>query len=416
MTKRIKVAFLEGSSKIGGAEINVLNLIQRMDQNKFETVVICPCEGPFTDRVREIGGKAAVVSRLPLFSTSAFIRGKKITNPFAIIYNLLSFIPSSFLLAKFIRHKKIDVLHTNSMLAHFYGGMAARIARVPCLWHMQDIVDDRQMLGLLRSALNWVGNWLPHRIIVVSNAVRMMFRNGAKQKAYVVYNGTDLKKYFPNRPGYKVRAELGIPTQEIVVGIVGRIVHWKGHKEFLYAAKGIHNDSQDTTFLIVGDASFGNEEYFDQIKKLAQDLGLEKAAIFTGFRKDVPSVIAAMDICVHSSNLPDPCPLVIFDYMASGKPVIATSGGGVPEIVIDGKTGILVPMKDSMSLTEAIQRLIGDPKERSMLGATGRKRVEDFFTIEHFVKAMSAHYRELAYKHRDEMVSWKSIRGADANS
>ena len=153
-SKKIKVAFLEESARIGGAEVNVLNLLERMDLSKFETLVICPCEGPFTARIKEIGGRVSIVRRLPLISTSMFIKGKKVTNPFAILYNFISFIPSSLILAKFLKHEQVDVLHTNSMLAHFYGAMAARLAGVPCIWHMQDIVDPYQAFGTLRRVIN----------------------------------------------------------------------------------------------------------------------------------------------------------------------------------------------------------------------------------------------------------------------
>ena len=110
------------------------------------------------------------------------------------------------------------------------------------------------------------------------------------------------------------------------------------------------------------------------VKDLAKELGLEQAVIFTGFRHDVPNLIATMDVCVHASNLPDPCPLVIFDYMAAGKPVTATSGGGVPEIIIDGATSILVPMKDPTALERAIMEMLNNPEKRKGLGQCGEEK------------------------------------------
>ncbi|HVO65215.1 MAG TPA: glycosyltransferase, partial [Syntrophales bacterium] len=182
MGRKIKVAFLEDGAMIGGAEINVLNLMQRMDHNKFETLAICPFEGPFTEKVREIGGVVIIVPRLPLISTSIFVRSRKITNPLAIVWNFGSFIPSSVILARCLRQERIDVLHTNSMFAHFYGALAARLVGARCIWHMQDIVNPVQAFGILRKVINWCGGWLPHRIAVVSNAVGMMFTGNTAHK------------------------------------------------------------------------------------------------------------------------------------------------------------------------------------------------------------------------------------------
>jgi glycosyltransferase involved in cell wall biosynthesis len=394
--KKIKVAFLEGSAMIGGAEANVLNLIEKMDVNKFETLVICPCEGPFTARIKEIGGRVSIVRRLPLIATSVFIKGKKVTNPFAILYDFISFVPSFLILAKFLKHEQVDVLHTNSMLAHFYGAIAARLVGVQCIWHVQDIVDPHQAFATLRKLINWAGRWLPHKIVVVSEAVGKMFTGNTARKVRVVYNGSDISRYNPANSGEGVRKEFGITYQEAVIGIVGRIVHWKGHKEFLLAARGVYQEIPNTKFLIVGDSAFGSKEYLEEVKNLAQRLGLGKVAVFTGFRNDVPELIAAMDICVHASNLPDPCPLVVFDYMAAGKPIVATSGGGVPEIIEDGITGTLVPMKDPAALEKGIIEMLTVPEKREKLGRAGRKRVEELFTVDDFVKNMSYQYQELA--------------------
>jgi len=395
---RIKVGFLEESAQIGGAEVNVLNFMERLDPRRIETVAICPFEGPFTKRVREIGGNVVLVKRAPLFSTSILFRGVKISNPFAMVFNLVSFVFSACVLTRYLRRETVDILHTNSMLAHFYGALAARLAGVPCLWHLQDIVDDRQLFGILKKALNLAGRFLPHRIVVVSKPVAEIFDSSASSKIRIIPNGTDVARYSSNGAGKRIRSELDIGPQDPVVGIVGRIVHWKGHQDFLHAAQKVYEQIPQCRFLVVGDASFGSPAYERRMRELAKELGLEKVVIFTGFRADVPDLIATMDLVVNASRSPEPFGLSVIEAMAAGKPVVGTNAGGIPEIVVNGVTGTLVPMKDVVALERAIVGILQAPDQRQTMGKAGRKRVEEFFTIERFVQTMSQEYLELTLK------------------
>ena len=287
---RIKVGFLEESAQIGGAEVSVLNLIEGLNSERIETLAICPFEGPFTERVRAIGRNVALVPRAPLFSTSLLIRGVKISNPLAMMCNLVSFFVSALILAKYLRRERVDILHTNSLMAHFYGALAARLAGVSCLWHLRDIVDGRQLCGVLKKTLNVAGRLLPHRIVAVSKAVAEILDATVSSKVRIIYNGTNLARYSSNGAGERIRNEFGIGLQDPVVGIVGRIVHWKGHQDFLRAAQKIYEQIPQCRFLVVGDASFGTWDYEHQVRGLANDLGLEGVVIFSGFRADVPGL------------------------------------------------------------------------------------------------------------------------------
>jgi len=205
-------------------------------------------------------------------------------------------------------------------------------------------------------------------------------------------------RYSLNGEGESIRSELGIGLQDPVVGIVGRIVHWKGHQDFLRAARKVHEQIPRCRFLVVGDASFGSKGYERRIRKLATELGLDGVVVFAGFRSDVPDLISSMDVVVNVSRLPDPLPLSVIEAMAGGKPVVATNGGGISEMVINGVTGKLVPMKDVSALERAIVDILQAPDKRQAMGKAGRKRVEEFFTIDKFVQKMSQEYLELTPK------------------
>jgi glycosyltransferase involved in cell wall biosynthesis len=359
-------------------------------------LVICPYPGPLVNRIKEINARVCIVPKLRTFSTSTFIFGIKVFNPFATLYNLLTLYPTAKILADFLKKEKIYILHTNSMIAHFYGGLAARMAKVKCIWHMQDIVDSKLAFGFVKKAINLIAERLPDKIIVVSNAVKKTFTIRSKEKIAVIYNGVDLNQFEPKIRGHDIRREINALEKDIVVGIVGRIVSWKGHLEFLKAAKFINQKMSDFKFLIVGDASFGEKSFYNFLRNFTKKNNLNNKVFYTGFRKDVPQIIAAMDICVHASNSPDPCPLVLFEYMAAGKPLIATAGGGVPEIVENKKNGILIPMGDWVALANAIIRLGSNIEERVRLGRSARAKIEKFFSIDIFVEKMSEEYIKLA--------------------
>jgi glycosyltransferase involved in cell wall biosynthesis len=152
----------------------------------------------------------------------------------------------------------------------------------------------------------------------------------------------------------------------------------------------VHHYRPDVRFLLIGAALFGEEEYERKLRVLTIELGLSDAVEFAGFRTDIHEHIAQLDIVVHASTTGEPFGQVIIEAMAAGKPVVATNGGGVPEIVLDGETGLLVPMGDPAAMADAIRWMIDNPNSAAEMGCTGRRRVEENFTIEKTVTRVEA--------------------------
>ena len=149
-----------------------------------------------------------------------------------------------------------------------------------------------------------------------------------------------------------------------VIGLVGRIAQWKGQEIFIRAAAGVLSRFPNCRFRIIGAALFSEQDYERRIRQLAGELGIAHSVEFTGFRQDVFTAISELDILVHASITGEPFGQVIVEGMAAGKPVVATAGGGVPEIVQDGLTGLLVPMGDPQGMARAICRLLENPRCR----------------------------------------------------
>lgn len=140
---------------------------------------------------------------------------------------------------------------------------------------------------------------------------------------------------------------------------------------------------------------FGEEAYEREIRALTTKLGLDDVVEFTGFRSDVHGAIEALDVLVHASTSGEPFGQVVIEGMVSGKPVVATNGGGIPEIVVDGVTGTLVPMGESEPMANAILSLLDDPERAQSMGERGRQRVLQRFTINITARNMESVYYEM---------------------
>ena len=212
------------------------------------------------------------------------------------------------------------------------------------------------------------------------------------EKVVLLHNGVDLKRFDPElHNGDKVREEFSIGKQERIVGTVGRISPAKGHTELLQAATRVKEILPRTKFLIVGDASQDEAWYDREVRQCVKKLGLNGHAIFTGFREDIPAVLAALDLFVlpsHSEAFGN----TLVEAMAMGKACIATAAGGVLDIVEDGISGLLIPPRDVEALVEAIVLLLKDTSKREQFGQTGRRRVEDTFDMNHIIARLEELY------------------------
>ena len=140
--------------------------------------------------------------------------------------------------------------------------------------------------------------------------------------------------------------------------------------------------------MLVGDATFGEKEYVDELKRICVDRGLQEKVVFTGFRSDVREIMASLDLLVHASVLPDPLPTVLIEAMSLGLPVIAAAGGGVGEIVQDGISGLVVAPGDVAGMAEAVLRLLEHPEEARSMGEEGKRLAAVKFDIDKRTREM----------------------------
>ena len=186
------------------------------------------------------------------------------------------------------------------------------------------------------------------------------------------------------------------------IALIGRISPWKGQHIFLQAAQSVAERFPNVRFFVIGAALFDEHKYDEEIRQLPKKLGIENLVEFTGFCSDIEEVIEGLDLVVHASMTGEPFGQVIIEGMAAGKPVVATNGGGVPEIVEDGSTGILVPMGDVQAMADAICEILADPVRAREMGIRGRQRVENHFTVELTASKVETVFYEVLRRHGNQ--------------
>jgi glycosyltransferase involved in cell wall biosynthesis len=300
---------------------------------------------------------------------------------------------------KLLRRLKPDVVHTHMAKAGTVGRVAARICGVPLIIHTYhghvfhsyfSPAKTRAILAIER-ALALATN----RIIAIGDGQRdeiASFGVAPLTKLVTIRLGLDLGQFLDaERSRGQLRTELGLDADTPVVGIVARLVPIKAPEMFLRAAAQILAAEPRTRFVIVGDG-----ERRQELEALSTDLGLKDTLRFLGWRRDMPRVYADLDV-VALTSLNEGSPVVLIEALAAARPVVSTAVGGVPEVVVDGTTGLTVPVSDVSALAEAILSLLRDPARAERLGQAGRQHVYPRYDSSRLVDDVRQLYlRELA--------------------
>ena len=363
----IVLAELAGSSSYGGGERYLELLLDRVDRTRFRPLLICPEPGSFVGRMKERGVETRLVHLAPLF------------NPIAL-----------WRLTRLLVREHVTILQTHGARANFYGRIAGRLAGVPVIIStIHNSLKDYKVSPLTRwlyTVLLRLTLPLVHRILCVSEANRGDLIEecpAAAAKAHTVYNGVDLSAFSSQPNHQKVRQELGV-TEGPVLVTIGRLTEQKGHRYLLQALSCLLETWPQLCCLFVGEG-----ELQDALRRMAIDLGVERACRFVGVREDIPDILTAADVFVLPS-LSEGFPFVLLEALAMGCPVVASRVNGVPELIEDHKTGLLVPPRDPQALARAIRDMLDDRRAALRMGAAGRALVRERFTVNRMVANTTA--------------------------
>jgi glycosyltransferase involved in cell wall biosynthesis len=369
-----KVLFVHSNSELYGADFILLEVIQAL-KDLVIPIVAVPGEGELTRRLKEDGVR--------VISTKDSVLRRVNYKPFRLPGFARRVYQDTLLLRRLIRSEDIKLVYSNTS-AVVTGALAARICRIPNIYHIHEIIVSPEWLarGIARMVL---GN--SSDVIAVSGPVReQLLKYGKYGDPYirVIHNGLDPKP-FDDAEGYEVaRAEMGAGSEHVLFGVIGRIHPWKGQTYFLEAAKYVAQQCPQARFVIVGGTFVGYEYLVDSLHRKVRQFHLEGKVKILGHRRDVPRLMKALDVFVLPSTLPDPLPTVVLEAMAAGKPVVATAHGGALEMISHGETGLLAPHFDPKEFSLALLKLANNADTREKMGEAGRKRLEENFIRRQF--------------------------------
>ena len=353
---------------VGGIEDSLLMLCKNINRDQFRMEVCTLYDrGPLADEFEALG--------VPVHN---------------LALNHRNYPANTLRIARFLRRHKFDIVHVQVVGPALATRLGTRLAGVPGL------IVSIQNTYLQRSWLErLLDRWLAYFtdcIVANSNAVKAFTTHQERispDRFRVIHSSVDVNRFDPRLAwGAKVRQELGISSSHTVIGMVASLTEQKGHIYLLMAAAQILQRWPQVVLLIVGDGPLHK-----QLQEMVDQTGIAGRVIFSPSRRDLPNVLAAIDIFVAPS-LWEGFSLVILDAMAMQKAIVASDIPSISEAVVDGVCGSLVPPRDPEALADKINLLLSSPDLRIALGEAARQRAVEMFSVEVFVTHWEEFYRD----------------------
>jgi glycosyltransferase involved in cell wall biosynthesis len=372
---RIRILYLIDKLQRAGAQVHLLQLARHLDPGEFDPRVCCLIRGgPVAEQMRALGLEVDILGLPTIYGPAAWRALPR--------------------LARSLRERRVQLVHTYLVSANIYGTFAARLAGVPA------VLTSRRDTGFSRNwRLRLVEEWLVNprvdRVAAVSPSAAAEARKerglgGAK--VVTIPNGVDLAEYAPARhPRVVARERFAVAADELALGVIAHLSPVKGHADLLQAMAVVAARQPRVKLFLVGDGVLRQP-----LEAQARSLGLAGRVLFTGSRDDVADVLAMLDVMVlpsHTEGMSN----TLLEAMAMERPVVATAVGGNLDLLEDGVTGLLVPPHDPEALAAAILRLLGAPDEARRLGQAARRRAEAEFGLDRMVARYEALYRDLVH-------------------
>lgn len=297
---------------------------------------------------------------------------------------------AAFRLAGFMKRQKCRLVHFHDAHSAAVGSMAASLAKVPLriISRRVDFPLGRNFLSRRKYTKN------VDAVVAVSQGVRKVLIEGGvdSKNVKVIPDGVDFAPFEKSGSSVYLRRELGFASDDYLVGIVAHLADHKGHKYLIQATKILKERAPKIKVVIVGEGPLRLE-----LNRRVEESHVEDMVFFLGFRKDVPQILASLDLFVLSSYL-EGMGSSLLDAMACRLPVVATQAGGIPEVVIQEETGLLVPPRNPQALAAAILRVYNDKTLAARLGEKGYDVVHQKFSAEAMAERMIQLYKEIAHK------------------
>lgn len=384
------ILVVHNNNDLYGGDKVLLELLSRLDRARFVPFVVLPTD------TRHINRFSPELERLGIeyrFLPLGVLR-RRYFKPWRLPRFAFEVLAGTRALLRLIKEKNIALVHTNTntILA---GPIAARIARLPHIWSIHELVLEPDVV---RATLHFLIPRLSTKVVTVSRAVRdHMLKDAPKfaDRFEFILGSIDVEPFLKAGGRSRVRREWGVSDDELLVGMAARVTRWKGQAVFAEMAKLLAQRRPKVKYVAVGGV-FDTENFFmEGFKEQVRALGIAEYLIIQDFRSDMPDVFAALDVFVLPSTQPEPFGLVVLEAMAAGKPVVATAPGGPSETVVEGETGYLVEPADPAATAAAVEKLLADPVTRARMGEEGRKRACAIFALPRYVREFQDLYSRL---------------------
>lgn len=388
-----RILYIEGNTDgtIGGSYYSLLYLIQGLDKTKYEPHVLFCQDNVLIPEFKKVTPHVYINNFGPSSNGPAKNFKSYIKWPYLLLVDIIFKQP---MLWKIIRTIKPDMVHLNNEFSTMHEWV------LTCyLKNIKVIAHDRGARCPYGMRTRVFVRLLDAIISVSDNYRNNVLNSNLKARLAVrVYNGLDteiVERCIEPAAIEDLRKEFKIAKGQPVVGITANIDRWKGQAVVLKAIKKVRQVYPDIKCLIVGKVAKNAFDYKEELDRYAAENGLQNNIVFTGFRKDIPNLLQMFNVMLHASIEPEPFGRVILEAMASAKAVIATNSGGTVEQVVNGETGLLVPMNNPDKMADAIIQLISKPELAVEMGKKGQKRITELFSIKRMVNETEDVYKRV---------------------
>lgn len=373
----LKILMVYGGGDEGGAPEYLIRLLKNYPRNELEIHFASLHQDNLGEKISKMGIPYYQIAIKPSLKWNTYTKLKKL-----------------------VKELQPDLINTHGVRANFYGRLAGAALKVPSITTVHSILEYDYTSELRKYAAKIVETFtMPLSSGYIANssiiAEDLLNKGVKKENISIIHHGLDVGPFlqFGPKTRIKVREELEIPEDALVVGTVARLHPVKGISYLLKSVNYLAKQFPNVKFVVVGSGP-SEAELKDQVK----EQNIEDKVIFTGYRNDAQRIMTAFDVFVLPSIM-EAFGLVLLEAMAVKLPIVATRVGGIPEIVLPGETGFLVPPKDEVLLAQALQEFIAKPELREKMGHNGYLRLQKDFTLERMVEKTTKVYCKVAEHH-----------------
>lgn len=357
--RKIRILYIIPNLEVAGAEQHLINLVSNLDKQRFEVLICCIKKpGRLGELFKERGGNVVCLERRSIYDLRIMTD-----------------------IHRLIKRNGFDIIHTYLFGFHYLAGIPARLCGTPV------VISSRREIAVWKKwhhrFLENLGNRFTNKVIACSEAARefaVQSENLPEEKILTIYNGVDLEKFSPRPQSACILEEFGFGKEDKIIGMVTKFASVKDHKTLLKAVNEIRKIYPRIKCLLVGDGLLK-----ESVELEVESLKLGNNIIFPGKRDDIARILSIMDVFMLTS-LVEGLPNTILEAMACGLPVVATNVGGIPEVVKNGKSGILVEPRDYRAIADAVMRLLENVSLRKEMGRRGREIVERKFGLDRMIE------------------------------